>query len=409
MTSATIRPASDYPPGGDAFRHRHLIGIAQLTPWEISYVLDAAEQWVDLNRSGAAKHDDRLAGLTIINAFFENSTRTLLSFEIAGKRLGADVVNMHAAQSSVKKGETLIDTAMTLNAMRADAMVIRHGSSGAVQLIADKVDCPVLNAGDGRHEHPTQALLDALTIRRRLGRVEGLTIAICGDVLHSRVARSNILALTLLGNEVRVVAPPTLTPPALDRMQVTTFTNMDEGIKDADVVMTLRLQNERMDGAYLPSAREYHTLYGLTPKRLEKAKPDAIVMHPGPMNRGVEIDSSVADDPLRSTITASGRNGGRDAHGLSGRTDPQAPRRGGLGMSKLPTRPLTITNAARRRWPHCRAEPHRNPRRRRNHRCQGPMARPRHHRPRRLRDRQARLPFRRHHPRRADARRRPAR
>ena len=218
MTSATPRPASDYPPGGDAFRHRHLTGIAQLTPWEISYILDAAEEWVELNRSGAAKHDDRLKGLTIINAFFENSTRTLLSFEIAGKRLGADVVNMHAAQSSVKKGETLIDTAMTLNAMRADAMVIRHASSGAVQLIADKVDCPVLNAGDGRHEHPTQALLDALTIRRRLGRVEGLTIAICGDVLHSRVARSNILALTLLGNEVRVVAPPTLTPPAMERM-----------------------------------------------------------------------------------------------------------------------------------------------------------------------------------------------
>jgi len=270
MTSSNIRPASDYPPGGDAFRHRHLIGIAQLTPWEISYVLDAAEEWVDLNRSGAAKHDDRLAGLTIINAFFENSTRTLLSFEIAGKRLGADVVNMHAAQSSVKKGETLIDTAMTLNAMRADAIVIRHGSSGAVQLIADKVDCPVLNAGDGRHEHPTQALLDALT---------------------------------MLGNEVRIVAPPTLTPPAIDRMHVTTFTDMDEGIRDADVVMMLRLQNERMDGAYLPSAREYHALYGLTPKRLEKAKPDAIVMHPGPMNRGVEIDSSVADDPLRSTIT----------------------------------------------------------------------------------------------------------
>jgi aspartate carbamoyltransferase catalytic subunit len=303
MTSATTRPASDYPPGGDAFRHRHLIGIAQLAPWEISYVLDAAEEWVEMNRSGAAKHDDRLAGLTIINAFFENSTRTLLSFEIAGKRLGADVVNMHAAQSSVKKGETLIDTAMTLNAMRADAMVIRHQSSGAVQLIADKVDCPVLNAGDGRHEHPTQALLDALTIRRRLGKVEGLTIAICGDVLHSRVARSNILALTLLGNEVRIVAPPTLTPPAMERMHVTAFTDMDEGLKDADVVMMLRLQNERMDGAYLPSAREYHALYGLTPKRLEKAKPQAIVMHPGPMNRGVEIDSSVADHPTRSTIT----------------------------------------------------------------------------------------------------------
>jgi aspartate carbamoyltransferase catalytic subunit len=187
--------------------------------------------------------------------------------------------------------------------MRADAMVIRHASSGAVQLIADKVDCPVLNAGDGRHEHPTQALLDALTIRRRLGKVEGLTIAICGDVLHSRVARSNILALTLLGNEVRIVAPQTLTPPAMERMHVTTFTDMDEGLKDADVVMMLRLQNERMDGAYLPSAREYHALYGLTPKRLEKAKPEAIVMHPGPMNRGVEIDSNIADHPTRSTIT----------------------------------------------------------------------------------------------------------
>ena len=303
MTNATIRPASDYPPGGDAFRHRHLTGIAQLTPWEISYILDAAEQWVDLNRSGAAKHDDALAGLTIINAFFENSTRTLLSFEIAGKRLGADVVNMHAAQSSVKKGETLIDTAMTLNAMRADAIVIRHAASGAVQLIADKVDCPVLNAGDGRHEHPTQALLDALTIRRRKGKVEGLTIAICGDVLHSRVARSNILALTLLGNEVRVVAPSTLIPPAMDRMHVATFTDMDEGLKGADVVMMLRLQNERMDGAYLPSAREYHALYGLTPQRLERAKPDAIVMHPGPMNRGVEIDGSIADEPARSAIT----------------------------------------------------------------------------------------------------------
>ena len=303
MTASTSRPASDYPPGGQAFAHRHLTGIAQLTPWEICYLIDAAESWVDVNRSGAAKHGDTLAGLTIINAFFENSTRTLLSFEIAGKRLGADVVNMHAAQSSVKKGETLIDTAMTLNAMRADAIVIRHHASGAVQLIADKVDCPVLNAGDGRHEHPTQALLDALTIRRRKGRIEGLIVAICGDVLHSRVARSNILALTALGAEVRVVAPPTLIPAAVERMNVTPFTNMDAGLNGADVVMMLRLQNERMDGAYLPSAREFHMLYGLTPKRLERAHPDAIVMHPGPMNRGVEIDSSIADDPLRSTIT----------------------------------------------------------------------------------------------------------
>jgi aspartate carbamoyltransferase catalytic subunit len=283
------------------FPHRHLLGIAGLQPHEISYLLDEAEQWVTLNRS-LAKHDSRLSGLTQINAFFENSTRTLLSFEIAGKRLGADVVNMHAAQSSVKKGETLIDTAITLNAMRADVIVIRHGSSGAVALIADKVDCPVLNAGDGRHEHPTQALLDALTIRRRKGQVQGLKIAICGDILHSRVARSNILALTSLAAEVRVIAPPTLMPPAIEAMGVTAFTDMDEGIDGADVVMMLRLQNERMDGTFIPSPREYHALYGLTYERLKRAKPDALVMHPGPMNRGVEIASNVADDVNRSVI-----------------------------------------------------------------------------------------------------------
>jgi len=283
------------------FPHRHLLGIAGLQPHEISYLLDQAEHWVTHNRQ-AAKHDDRLQGLTQINAFFENSTRTLLSFEIAGKRLGADVVNMHAAQSSVKKGETLIDTAITLNAMRSDVLVIRHGSSGAVALIADKVDCPVLNAGDGRHEHPTQALLDALTIRRHKGSIAGLRIAICGDVLHSRVARSNILALTALAAEVRVVAPATLLPPAIEAMGVTPFTDMDEGLADADVVMMLRLQNERMDGAFVPSPREYHALYGLTYERLKRAKPDALVMHPGPMNRGVEIASNVADDPNRSVI-----------------------------------------------------------------------------------------------------------
>ncbi len=283
------------------FPHRHLLGIAGLQPHEISYLLDEAEHWVAVNRQ-AAKHDDRLRGLTQINAFFENSTRTLLSFEIAGKRLGADVVNMHAAQSSVKKGETLIDTAITLNAMRSDVIVIRHGSSGAVALIADKVDCPVLNAGDGRHEHPTQALLDALTIRRHKGSIAGLKVAICGDVLHSRVARSNILALTALAAEVRIVAPPTLMPAAIEAMGVTPFTDMDEGLADADVVMMLRLQNERMDGAFIPSAREYHMLYGLTYERLKRAKPDALVMHPGPMNRGVEIASNVADDVNRSVI-----------------------------------------------------------------------------------------------------------
>ena len=285
------------------FPHRHLTGIAGLQPHEIAFLLDEAEQWVQLNR-GTAKHDDRLAGLTLINAFFENSTRTLLSFEIAGKRLGADVVNMAVAQSSVKKGETLIDTAVTLNAMRADMIVIRHDASGAVQLIADKVDCPVLNAGDGRHEHPTQALLDALTIRRRKGRIDGLIVAICGDVLHSRVARSNILALTALGAEVRVVGPPTLLPPAIERMGVTPFTDFDAGLDGADVVMMLRLQRERMARGLVPSEREYFRFFGLDRAKLSLASKDVLVMHPGPMNRGVEIDSAVADDPVHSVIGA---------------------------------------------------------------------------------------------------------
>jgi aspartate carbamoyltransferase catalytic subunit len=282
------------------FPHRHLTGIAGLAPPEIAFLLDEADRWVEHNRSHAAP-DKRLEGLTQINAFFENSTRTLLSFEIAGKRLRADVVNMHAAQSSVKKGETLIDTAITLNAMRADILVIRHASSGAVALIADKVDCPVLNAGDGTHEHPTQALLDAVTIRRRLGSIAGKRIVICGDVLHSRVARSNILLLTALMAEVRIVAPATLIPAGIERFGVTPFTDMDAGIEGADAIMMLRLQTERMSGGFVPSLREYHLLFGLTPERLERA-PDAIVMHPGPMNRGVEISSSVADDPARSTI-----------------------------------------------------------------------------------------------------------
>ncbi|MGE0774733.1 MAG: aspartate carbamoyltransferase catalytic subunit [Sphingomonadaceae bacterium] len=289
-------------PTASPFPHRHLLGIAGLQPHEISWLLDEAEQWIDFNRL-AAKHDDRLAGLTVINAFFENSTRTLLSFEIAGKRLGADVVNMVVAQSSVKKGETLIDTAMTLNAMHADMIVIRHDASGAVQLIADKVDCPVLNAGDGRHEHPTQALLDALTIRRRKGHIAGLVVAICGDVLHSRVARSNILALTSLGADVRVVGPPTLLPAQIERMGVKPFTDFDAGLEGADVVMMLRLQRERMEGGFVPSPREYHALYGLTPERLTRAAQDVLVMHPGPMNRGIEIASTVADDVDRSAIT----------------------------------------------------------------------------------------------------------
>ncbi len=302
MTSPDAPPAGRYPAGSAAFPHRHLTELAGLAPWEILYLLDEAEQWVELNRQ-PQKRADRLAGLTIINAFFESSTRTLLSFEIAGKRLGADVVNMHAAQSSVKKGETLIDTAMTLNAMRADAIVIRHASSGAVRLIAEKVDCPVLNAGDGSHEHPTQGLLDALTIRHAKGDLDRLTVTICGDILLSRVARSNIHCLTTLGAEVRVCAPPALMPAGIEGLKVTPFYDFDAALEDADVVMMLRLQQERMSGQFVPSPREYRHLYGLTLERLARAKPDALVMHPGPMNRGVEIDSNVADLVGRSAIT----------------------------------------------------------------------------------------------------------
>ncbi|WP_120076943.1 aspartate carbamoyltransferase catalytic subunit [Aurantiacibacter odishensis] len=301
---------SRFPKGGRAFPHRDLIGISSLERHEILYLLAEAEQYVAFNRQ-AAKHSEQLAGLTIINAFFENSTRTLLSFEIAGKRLGADVVNMYAAQSSVKKGETLIDTAVTLNAMRADAIVIRHGSSGAVGLIASRVDCPVLNAGDGQHEHPTQALLDALALRQKLRErghdaedFTGMTVTICGDILHSRVARSNILCLQALGATVRLCAPPALMPAGIERMGAVPFHDFDAALDGSDVVMMLRLQNERMDGQFIPSPREYRHLYGLTPERLALAKDDAIVMHPGPMNRGVEIDSTVADLEDRSIITS---------------------------------------------------------------------------------------------------------
>ena len=310
MASPGVPPPSDrYPAGRLAFPHRDLTGIAHLERHEILFLLDEAEQWVDLNRK-RHKHHDTLAGLTIINAFFENSTRTLLSFEIAGKRLGADVVNMHAATSSVKKGETLIDTAITLNAMRADGIVIRHGSSGATQLIAGLVDCPVLNAGDGQHEHPTQALLDALALREALAdRGEpsedftGLTVTICGDILHSRVARSNLLCLQALGASVRLCAPPALMPSGIEMMGAEVFHDFDRALEGADVVMMLRLQTERMSGQFIPSAREYHHLYGLTKRRLDTAAPDALVMHPGPMNRGVEIDSDVADMLDRSIIT----------------------------------------------------------------------------------------------------------
>jgi aspartate carbamoyltransferase catalytic subunit len=297
-------PTGRFPPGRLAFPHRDLLGIGRLERHEILFLLAEAQQWVAFSRQ-AAKHADLLAGLTIINAFFENSTRTLLSFEIAGKRLGADVVNMHAAQSSVKKGETLIDTAITLNAMRADAIVIRHASSGATQLIADKVDCPVINAGDGSHEHPTQALLDALALREATGGEDftGLTVTICGDVLHSRVARSNLLCLQALGASVRLCAPPALMPAGIEALGAEAYHDFDAALDGADVVMMLRLQQERMSGQFIPSPREYHHLYGLTRKRLARAAPQALVMHPGPMNRGIEIDSEVADMLDRSIIT----------------------------------------------------------------------------------------------------------
>ncbi|MEX0281083.1 MAG: aspartate carbamoyltransferase catalytic subunit [Arenibacterium sp.] len=284
-----------------SFNHRHLLGIEPLAPGEITTILDMADQYADLNRR-AHKHGDALTGLTQINMFFENSTRTQASFELAGKRLGADVMNMSMQTSSVKKGETLIDTAMTLNAMQADLLVVRHPHSGAVNLLAEKVNCAVLNAGDGRHEHPTQALLDALTIRRAKGRLHRLNIAICGDIAHSRVARSNILLLGKMENRIRLIAPPTLMPSGIGEFGVEVFEDMAEGLKDVDVVMMLRLQKERMDGGFIPSEREYFHRYGLDAEKLTLAKPDAIVMHPGPMNRGVEIDGTLADDINRSVI-----------------------------------------------------------------------------------------------------------
>ena len=283
------------------FRARHLLGIEHLHPTEITTLLDLADKYADQTRSGTV-NKTVLAGMTQINMFFENSTRTQASFEIAGKRLGADVMNMSMQGSSIKKGETLIDTALTLNAMHPDLLVVRHPNSGAVDLLAQKVNGAVLNAGDGRHEHPTQALLDALTIRRAKGRLHRLSVAICGDVAHSRVARSNIMLLGKMENRIRLIAPPTLMPSGIEEFGVEVFDNMEEGLKDVDVVMMLRLQKERMDGGFIPSEREYFHRYGLTAQKLAHAKPDAIVMHPGPMNRGVEIDGNIADDINRSVI-----------------------------------------------------------------------------------------------------------
>ncbi|MBC6408350.1 MAG: aspartate carbamoyltransferase catalytic subunit [Rhodobacteraceae bacterium] len=283
------------------FDQSHLLGIETLRPDEITTLLDLADDYVGFNRQ-AAKQSSALAGLTQINMFFEVSTRTQASFELAGKRLGADVMNISMQTSSVKKGETLIDTAMTLNAMHPDLLVVRHTESGTVDLLAQKVNCAVLNAGDGRHEHPTQALLDALTIRRSKGRLHPLNIAICGDIAHSRVARSNLLLLGKMENSLRLIGPPTLMPPAIDDFGVEVYDNMEEGLDGVDVVMMLRLQKERMDGGFIPSEREYYHRYGLDADKLALAQPDAIVMHPGPMNRGVEIDGTLADDINRSVI-----------------------------------------------------------------------------------------------------------
>jgi len=284
-----------------SYRHRHLLAIEGLHPPEIEALLDLADSYVLLNRSGKTQRD-LLRGRTLINLFYEDSTRTRTSFELAGKRLGADVINMSVSTSSVNKGETLLDTAATLNAMRCDLLVVRHDQSGAPNLLAQKVTSAVINAGDGTHEHPTQALLDALTLRRRRGRLEGLEVAICGDVLHSRVARSNIHLLSAMGARIRVVGPPTLIPAEAASLGVTVHHSMTTGLDGVDVVMMLRLQKERTARGLVPSAREYFRFFGLDHEKLARAKPDVLVMHPGPMNRGVEIDSAVADDPAHSVI-----------------------------------------------------------------------------------------------------------
>jgi aspartate carbamoyltransferase catalytic subunit len=287
MSASAAPPPSSYP-------YRHLLGIEGLSRSDIEALLEMADGYVELSRQ-VEKKRATLRGRTQINLFFEPSTRTQASFELAGKRLGADVMNMSVGASSVKKGETLIDTAATLNAMRPDIIIVRHHAAGAVTLLANKVDCSVVNAGDGAHEHPTQALLDALTIRRRKGGIEGLVVAICGDIQHSRVARSNIILLQAMGARVRICGPATLLPPGVERYGVEVFTDMRKALKGADIVMMLRLQRERMNGGFVPSTKEYFRYWGLDADKLGYAKADALVMHPGPMNRGVEIASDVAD------------------------------------------------------------------------------------------------------------------
>ncbi len=301
-TGTPAIPVSGFPGPETGARQRHcLLGIEGMSKADVETLLDLSESYIEQNR-----RDDKklplLRGRTVINAFFENSTRTRTSFELAGKRLGADVINMSIQTSATEKGETLIDTAVTLDAMRPDVLVVRHNASGAVQLLSEKISCSVINAGDGEHEHPTQALLDALTIRRRKGRLKGLIVAICGDILHSRVARSNLHLLHTMGATVRLVAPRTLLPAAIDRPGFEIHHNMKDGLRDADIIMMLRLQTERMQGSFVPSIREYYRFYGLDRAKLNHAKRDALIMHPGPINRGVEIDSELADDINRSVI-----------------------------------------------------------------------------------------------------------
>jgi len=279
----------------------HMLGIEGLSPGEITALLDLADSYVVQNRA-VDKKSGLLKGRTLVNLFFEASTRTQSSFELAGKRMGADVMNMAVKNSSVSKGETLVDTASTLNAMQPDMLVVRHQDAGAAELLSRKLSCSVINAGDGAHEHPTQALLDALTIRRRLGGFENRIVAICGDILHSRVARSNLRLLSMMGARVRLVAPRTLLPTDVDRFGVEVTSDMREGLKDADIVMMLRLQLERMGGAFVPSPREYFRFWGLDREKLAYARPGALVMHPGPMNRGIEIASDIADDVEVSLI-----------------------------------------------------------------------------------------------------------
>ncbi|MDC0073774.1 aspartate carbamoyltransferase catalytic subunit [Alphaproteobacteria bacterium] len=281
---------------------RNLLSIDKLSLNNINQILNLAEKYVELNRK-PEKKILRLSGKTVVNLFFENSTRTRTSFELAGKRLGADVINMSIHGSSIKKGETLLDTAMTLNAMHPDVLVVRHNESGAINLLSKKIDGVVINAGDGSHSHPTQALLDALTVKRRLKKLDGLKIAICGDIIHSRVARSNIELFNITGSQVRVIAPTTLIPKDIEKMGVEVYHSMKAGLKDCDIVMMLRLQNERMQGSFIPSIREYFHFFGLNQNKLSYAKPHALIMHPGPMNRGIEIDTDVADDLNRSVIT----------------------------------------------------------------------------------------------------------